>query len=80
MQGQVVTTVVTVSVMKGLLLIITLVACLCYDISEEEFERRHTLVQDENFWVWLEGTDNATHFKSKDNLNFWSKRPQNHSE
>jgi hypothetical protein len=36
------------------------------------------LVQDEKFWAWQQGTDNATHFKSKENLNFWSERPQNH--
>ena len=50
------------------------------DVSEEEFERRHALVLDEQFSAWLQGTDNATHFKSKENLNFWSERPQNHSE
>ena len=50
------------------------------DVSEEEFERRHALVQDEIFWAWLQGTDNATHFKSKENLNFWSERRQHHSE
>jgi hypothetical protein len=46
--------------------------------TSEEFERRNTLVQDEKFSVLQEGTDNATHFKSKENLNFWSERPQNH--
>ena len=50
------------------------------DVSAEEFERRHALVQDKFFWAWQQGTDNATHFKSKENLNFWSERPQNHSE
>ena len=49
------------------------------DVSEEEFERRHAQVQDEKFCVWQQGTDNATHFKSKENLNFWSERPHNHS-
>jgi hypothetical protein len=49
------------------------------DFSEEEFERRHAQVQDEKFWAWQQGTDNATHFKSKENLNFWSERPHNHS-
>jgi hypothetical protein len=42
------------------------------DVSEEEFERRHAQVQDEKFCVWQQGTDNATYFKSKENLNFWS--------
>ncbi len=50
------------------------------DVSEEDFERRHAQVQDEKFWAWKQGTDNATHFKSKENLNFWSERPQNHSK
>jgi hypothetical protein len=35
------------------------------DVSEEEFERRHDQVQDEKFWAWQQGTDNATHFKSR---------------
>jgi hypothetical protein len=48
------------------------------DVSEEEFERRHVRVQDEKFWAWQQGTDNATHFKSKEDLNFWSERPHNH--
>ena len=42
------------------------------DVSEEEFERRHALVQDEKFWSWYQGTDHVTYFKSKENLNFWS--------
>ncbi len=28
----------------------------------------------------IEGTDTVTYFKSKENLNFWSERPQHHSE
>jgi len=32
-------------------------------------------LQHEKFCAWLEQSDNATHFKSKENLNFWSKRP-----
>ena len=47
-------------------------------LSAEEFERRRALVEDEKFWAWQQGTDNATHFKSKENLNFWSERPRNH--
>ncbi len=50
------------------------------DVSEEEFERRYVQVQDEKFWVCQEGTDKATHFKLKENLNFWSERPHNHSK
>ncbi len=44
-------------------------------VSEEEFERRQALVKHKSFWTWLEHTDNDTHFKSKENLNFWSERP-----
>ncbi len=29
---------------------------------------------------WLEETDNATHFKSKENLLFWSERPSKYKE
>ena len=30
--------------------------------------------------AWLEETDNATHFKSKENLLFWSERPSKYKE
>jgi hypothetical protein len=40
------------------------------DVSEE-CERRHAQGQDEKFWACQQGTDNATYFKSKENLNFW---------
>ncbi len=46
----------------------------------EEFERRQALVKQESFWAWLQHTDNTTHFKSKENLNFWSDRPDQHVE
>jgi hypothetical protein len=32
-------------------------------------------VKHQSFWSWLQHTDNTTHFKSKENLNFWSERP-----
>ena len=32
------------------------------------------------FWAWLQETDNATHFKSKENLNYWSERPSKYSD
>ena len=33
-----------------------------------------------SFWAWQQGTDNATHFKSKENLNFWSERPAEYAK
>jgi hypothetical protein len=45
------------------------------DVSEEEFDRRQALVKHQSFGAWLQHTVNATHFKSKENLNFWSERP-----
>jgi hypothetical protein len=35
--------------------------------------------EDAKFWSCQQGTDNPTYFKSKENLNFWSERPHNHS-
>jgi hypothetical protein len=34
----------------------------------------------QSFWAWLQHTDNATHFKSKENVNFWSERPGQHAK
>jgi hypothetical protein len=51
----------------------------CCDVSEEEFERRYDQVQDDKFWSCQQGTDNSTYFKSKENLNFWSEEPPNHT-
>jgi hypothetical protein len=50
------------------------------EVSEEEFERRQALVKHQSFWAWLQHTDNATHFKSKENLNFWSERPAEYAK
>ena len=50
------------------------------EVSEEEFERRQALVRHQSFWEWLQHTDNATHFKSKENLNFWSERPAEYAK
>jgi hypothetical protein len=38
------------------------------------------LVQKESYREWLQQTDNATHFKTKENLNVWSKRPRQHAD
>jgi hypothetical protein len=48
--------------------------------EEEEFERRQTLVKHQSFWAWLQHTDNSTHFKSKENLNFWPERPAEYAK
>ncbi len=45
------------------------------DMLEDQFEKWYVQIKDERFWSWLEETDNATHFKSKENLLFWSERP-----
>ncbi len=47
---------------------------------EEQFENWYAQIKDERFWPWLEETDNATHFKSKENLLFWSERPSKYKE
>jgi hypothetical protein len=38
------------------------------------------LVKHQSFWAWLQHTDNDTHFKSKENLNFWSERPAEYAK
>ena len=50
------------------------------EVSEEEIERIQALVKHQSFWAWLQHTDNATHFKSKENLNFWSERPAEYAK
>jgi len=45
------------------------------DDLQQKFEEWYAHLQHEKFWAWLEESDNATHFKSKENLNFWSERP-----
>ena len=47
----------------------------CSDDLQQKFEEWYAQLQHEKFWAWLEESDNATHFKSKENLNFWSERP-----
>ena len=49
-------------------------------MSPEHFEKWYAEVKQERFWPWLEETDNATHFKSKENLLFWSERPSKYKE
>jgi hypothetical protein len=49
-------------------------------MSPEHFEKWYAEVKQERFWAWLEETDNATHFKSKENLLFWSERPSKYKE
>jgi hypothetical protein len=46
------------------------------DMLEGQFEKWYAQIKDERFWSWLEETDNDTHFKSKENLLFWSERPR----
>jgi len=41
---------------------------------QQKFEEWYVHFQHEKFWEWLEESDDATHFKSKENLNFWSER------
>jgi hypothetical protein len=48
--------------------------------SPEHFEKWYAEVKQVRFWAWLEETDNATHFKSKENLLFWSERPSKYKE
>ena len=50
------------------------------DMLEERFEKWYAQIKEERFWSWLEETDNATHFKSKENLLFWSERPSKYKE
>ena len=45
------------------------------DDLQRRFHEWYAQLEDEKFWAWLEESDNATHFKSKENLNFWSERP-----
>lgn len=42
--------------------------------QEVEFEQWLQKLEQEKFWGWLEDTDNATHFKSKEMLYYWSQR------
>ena len=42
--------------------------------TEQEFTEWLLKLEPEKFWAWLEDTDNATHFKSKEMLYYWSTR------
>ena len=42
--------------------------------TEAEFAAWLQKLECEKFWAWLEDTDNATHFKSKEMLHYWSTR------
>ena len=44
------------------------------DALQHKLQQRCAQMKHEAFWAWLEESDNATHFKSKENLNFWSER------
>ena len=48
--------------------------------EEVEFKQWNAQLDHEQFWAWLNETDNATHFKSKENLNFWSERPSKYKD
>lgn len=43
-------------------------------LSDAEFNRWLQKLEREKFWGWVEDTDNATHFKSKEMLHYWSQR------
>ena len=42
--------------------------------SDQEFAEWYEGLDEQKFWSWLEHSDNATHFKSKENLYYWSMR------
>ena len=42
--------------------------------SDAEFQAWLMALDEEQFWAWVEHSDNATHFKSKENLYYWSQR------
>jgi hypothetical protein len=42
--------------------------------TDQEFEEWYTTLNEQSFWAWIEHSDNATHFKSKENLHYWSTR------
>ena len=44
----------------------------CSQPTEAQFAAWLQKLEPEKFWAWLEDTDNATHFKSKEMLYFWS--------
>jgi hypothetical protein len=50
------------------------------DMLEEQFEKWYAQMSCQSPPAWLEETDNATHFKSKENLLFWSERPSKYKE
>ena len=42
--------------------------------TEAEFTEWMLHLEEEKFWAWIGHSDNATHFKSKENLYYWSQR------
>ena len=42
--------------------------------SDVEFSAWLVKLNTERFWAWIEHSDNAVHFKSKENLYFWSQQ------
>lgn len=42
--------------------------------SDAEFSAWLEKLDTEKFWAWIEHSDNAVHFKSKENLYFWSQQ------
>eukprot|EP00966_Prymnesium_polylepis_P172802 3996364-Prymnesium_polylepis.1 len=42
--------------------------------TEADFQQWLLELNEEEFWAWIEHSDNATHFKSKENLHYWSTR------
>jgi hypothetical protein len=56
-------------------IIVALIKTLGPPKQNESFVQRH-----QSFWAWLQHTDNATHLKSKENLNFWSERPAEYAK
>ena len=42
--------------------------------TDQEFDEWYASLDKQSFWAWIEGSDNATHFKAKENLHYWSTR------
>lgn len=45
-----------------------------FQMSDAQFDEWLEKLDHERFWGWLEDSDNATHFKSKEMLYYWSQR------
>jgi len=46
----------------------------------KEFDFYYAQVKHDFFGVWIQETDNASHFKSKENLNYWSERTSRYKD